>query len=150
MCSLSYVGLNKWYDQGDLRFHPDNIITNGWNPNLIYIIARHDHPDGKWASGDIAWRTGPDYSYDNPEYKLGQIIAPYDARMIPSGLPGAGNILALHCGRWGGFGSLIAGLPGYFPNKYRDYSQIISSTKVYIHIILCCLKGAFLEIQLLI
>jgi len=122
---MSRLGPNKWFDGGDLRFDPDNIIVNGWNTNMMYIIARHDHPDGVWVSGDIVWKVGPDYSVDYREHKLGQIVHPYDVRMIPRGLPGAGNILVYDCGGYGGFGSLLPGLPGYFPNTFRDYSRII-------------------------
>jgi hypothetical protein len=125
MSSVSRLGPNKWFDEGDLRFDPDNIICNGWNTNMAYIIARHDHPDGEWVAGDIVWRAGPDYSYGNPEYKLGQVVHLYEARMIPRGLPGAGNIMGFDSGGHGGFGPLLPGLPGHFPNTFRDYSRII-------------------------
>jgi hypothetical protein len=123
--AVSYLGPNKWYDKGDLCFHPDNIIWDGRSSNITAIVARHDHPRGKWRSGDIVWRIGPDYSPGNPEHKLGQIIGQHMAHMIPKGLPGAGNILLFDNGGLAGFGSLYPGLPPYWPNTYRSYSRVI-------------------------
>lgn len=123
--AISYLGPNKWYAMGDLRFHPDNIIWDGRSSNIIAIIARHDHPRGKWRSGDIVWKIGPDYSPGTPEHKLGQIIGQHMAHMIPKGLPGAGNILLFDNGGLAGFGSLYPGLPPYWPTTYRNYSRVI-------------------------
>jgi len=36
----SYLGPNKWYDQGDERFHPDNIILDSRDANVLVIIDR--------------------------------------------------------------------------------------------------------------
>lgn len=38
--SMSLVGPNKWYDAGDERFHPDNIIVDGRFANTIFIISK--------------------------------------------------------------------------------------------------------------
>ena len=38
--SMSYLGPNKWYDAGDERFHPDNIIWDGRETNIIAIIDK--------------------------------------------------------------------------------------------------------------
>ena len=38
--SMSYLGPNKWYDAGDERFHPDNIIWDGREANYIAIISK--------------------------------------------------------------------------------------------------------------
>ena len=108
--SVTFLGPNKWYDQGDLRFHPDNLMIDGRNTNIIAIIARHDHPDGDWKAGDFVWRVGPNYSYGYPEHKLGQIIGMHKAHLIPKGLPGAGNVLLFDNGGLGGLGSLMPGL----------------------------------------
>lgn len=73
--SASWLGPNKWYDAGDDRFHPDNIIVSG---NLARIIAIIDH-----QTGAVSW------------------ISPtidgvgLDAHMITKGLPGEGNVLAV-------------------------------------------------------
>ena len=51
--SMSVLGPNKWYDAGDERFHPDNIIVDGREANIIFIISK--------ATGKITWKLGPDY-----------------------------------------------------------------------------------------
>jgi hypothetical protein len=124
--SASWIGPNPWYNQGDYRFHPDNIILSLRNVNITVIIARHNHPDGNWDSGDIVWRIGPDYSTDMPEHELGQIIGQHHAHMIPRGLPGAGNILIFDNGGDAGFGAIVPGLNrGTYPNTIRDFSRVI-------------------------
>jgi len=146
MNALSYVGPNRWYHdghggkghhgygkghhgygkgKGDLRFHPDNIIFDTRTSNILAIVARYDHPDGDWKSGDIVWRVGPHYSPSKPEHKLGQIIGPHMTHMIPKGLPGAGNILVFDNGGRAGYGSLLPGLPGHYPSTWSDYSRVI-------------------------
>ena len=50
--SMSLLGPNKWYDAGDERFHPDNIIIDGRNTNIIAIISKE--------TGKIVWKLGPD------------------------------------------------------------------------------------------
>jgi hypothetical protein len=132
----SWLGPNKWYDQGDLRFHPDNIIFDGRSINVIAIIARHDHPQGQWVSGDIVWRVGPDYSADHPENKLGQIIGQHMAHMIPRGLPGEGNILLFDNGGSAGFGALVPGSSrGSYPNTLRDFSRVIEFDPVTLDLV---------------
>ncbi len=122
--STSYLGPNEWYANGDLRFHPDNIIYDSRTANYIAIIARHDNP-GKWVAGDIVWRVGPHYSQGYNESRIGQIIGPHMAHMIPRHLPGAGNILVFDNGGVAGYGSLLPGMPGTYPATFRDYSRII-------------------------
>jgi hypothetical protein len=122
---ITYVGPNKWYDQGDLRFHPDNVMFDQRNTGLIAIIARNDHPKGEWKAGDIVWKVGPDFSYGNPEHKLGEFIGIHGAHLIPKGLPGAGNILLFDNGGLGGFGSLLPGLAPTDLAKFRDYSRVV-------------------------
>jgi hypothetical protein len=134
--SASWLGPNKWYDQGDLRFHPDNIIFDCRSNNVTGIIARYDHPDGLWKSGDIIWRVGPDFSEGNPEHKLGQIIGQHHAHMIPQGLPGAGNIMIFDNGGAAGYGSLVPGsIRSTWPNTLRDYSRVIEFDPVTLDIV---------------
>ena len=38
--SLSCVGPNKWYDAGDERFHPDNVIWDSREANILGITDR--------------------------------------------------------------------------------------------------------------
>jgi hypothetical protein len=123
--ATSLLGPNRWYEGGDDRFHPDNILWDGRTSNIIAIIARHDDPKGRWASGDIVWRTGPNYGVGNPENEVGQIIGQHTAHMIPHGLPGAGNILVFDNGGLAGFGSLLPGLPPYWPVAFRSYSRAV-------------------------
>ena len=112
MNAISTLGPNKWYDAGDARFNPDNIITSSRSANLIMIIDR--------KTGHIVYRVGPDYSTNTPEgQKLGQIIGQHNAHMIPRGLPGEGNILVFDNG----------GFAGY-PPVTRGYSRVIEFNPV--------------------
>ena len=38
--SMSVLGPNKWYDAGDERFHPDNIIVDGREANIFSSSPR--------------------------------------------------------------------------------------------------------------
>lgn len=100
--SMGWLGPNPWYDSGDKRFHPRNILMNNYN-DLLYII---DHETGK-----VVWKLGPDYTNYPQLQKLGlQIKGPswsfggqnggmiHNVHMIPKGLPGAGNILLFNNG----------------------------------------------------
>lgn len=51
---MSYLGPNKWYDQGDNRFKPDNIIFDCREANILAILDKE--------SGKIVWRIGPDFN----------------------------------------------------------------------------------------
>ena len=61
---VSVLGENKWYDAGDERFHPDNLIFDARNANILAIISK--------KTGEIVWQIGPDFSnggeggYGNP------------------------------------------------------------------------------------
>jgi len=115
--SVSRVGPNKWYDPdtgvGDARFHPDNLIMDSRQSNIIWIVNMA--ADTGYEVGEIVWRVGPDYSAGTPEGdNLGQIIGQHHAHMIPEGLPGAGNILVFDNG----------GAAGY-PLKFRTTSRIL-------------------------
>jgi hypothetical protein len=98
--TASYLGPNKWHDQGDERFLPDNIICDNTAGEVIFIISR--------KTGEIVWWVGPDYSEDpelkhlgylhhqEPFYTGGML---HNAHMIPKGLPGEGNILVFNNGK---------------------------------------------------
>lgn len=94
--SMSVLGPNKWYDKGDERFHPANIIWDAREANFIAIISKE--------TGKVVWKMGPDYSADKKLAKIGQIIGQHHVHMIPQGLPGAGNILIFDNGGWSGYG----------------------------------------------
>jgi hypothetical protein len=140
--SVAWCGWNKWYDQGDLRFHPDNIIADFRSLNITIVIARYDHPGDRWPGdpwreGDIVWKLGPDYSTPGEDYKVGQIIGQNQAHMIPKWLPGAGNMLIFDNGGAAGYGALVDGLRdadgsplGTWPNKFRMFSRVIEINPV--------------------
>lgn len=113
---VSWVGPNKWYDAGDERFHPDNIIWDAREANIIAITSRQ--------TGEIVWKIGPDY--DTPETKhLGPIIGQHHAHIIPRGLPGEGNLLVFDNGGWGGYGLPNPASPFGLKAAVRDYSRIL-------------------------
>lgn len=92
--SATYVGPNHWYDGGDRRFKPDNIIISSRQASFIAIIAR---------DGSVVWRLGPDFN-SKAERAIGQIIGQHHVHMIPEGLPGAGNLLIFDNGGASGYG----------------------------------------------
>lgn len=79
----SWLGPNQWYDKGDKRFHPDNIICDSRNSSHLFII---DH-----KTGDIVWQVAPPFVGEDGA--LDPITGVHGTHMIPKGLPGAGNIL---------------------------------------------------------
>ncbi len=115
--SISLLGPNKWYDAGDERFHPDNIIWSGRETNIMAIIDKR--------SGRIVWRLGPYYDTSPEEKRLGWIIGQHHVHMIPKGLPGEGNILVFDNGGWAGYGSPNPGAPTGIKNALRDYSRVL-------------------------
>src|SRR5262245_51228282 len=93
--SATYVGPNRWFDQGDTRFAPNNVIISSREASLLAIVAR----DGK-----IVWRLGPDFSASKELRAIRQIIGQHHAHLIPKGLPGAGNLLVFDNGGSSGYG----------------------------------------------
>jgi hypothetical protein len=71
--SISTFGKNRWYDAGDQRFHPDNIIWSARNANILGAIDKR--------TGKIVYRIGPDFS----KISLGWIIGPHHFHLIPRG-----------------------------------------------------------------
>jgi len=124
--SMSLLGPNKWYDKGDTRFHPDNIIADGRETNIIFIISKE--------TGEVVWKVGPYYDY-TPESKLGWIIGQHHAHMIPMGLPGEGNILVFDNGGWAGYGACNPGSPTGTKNALRDYSRVLEFDPVTLDIV---------------
>jgi hypothetical protein len=115
--SMNYLGPNKYYDNGDVRFHPDNIIWDARNTNIIAIIDKE--------TGNIVWKVGPDYAASPALLELGQIIGQHHAHMIPKGLPGEGNILVFDNGGYAGYGAPTPGCPTGVMNAMRGYSRVI-------------------------
>lgn len=115
--TMSLLGPNKWYDAGDERFHPDNIIWDGRETNICAIISK--------KTGKITWQIGPNYDTTEELRKLGWIVGMHHAHMIPRGLPGEGNILIFDNGGWAGYGIPNPGAPKGSKNALRDYSRVI-------------------------
>jgi len=101
--TASWLGPNKWYEAGDKRFHPDNIICNNLS-DTMFIVSRE--------TGKIVWQVGPDYSkypqldklglnrHKFPDAASGGFAGgmQHHSHMIPKGLPGEGNILVFNNG----------------------------------------------------
>ena len=115
--SMSVLGPNKWYDAGDERFHPDNIIWDSREANIAAIIDK--------KTGKIVWKIGPYYDQSPELQKLGWLIGMHHCHMIPKGLPGAGNILVFDNGGWAGYGIPNPGSPKGVKNALRDYSRVV-------------------------
>jgi hypothetical protein len=86
---MSVLGPNQWYDQGDARFAPDNILIDSREANFLVILDKQ--------TGKVVWRLGPDYPAGSGQRGLpravDQIVGQHDAHLIAPGLPGAGHIL---------------------------------------------------------
>ncbi len=93
--SATYVGPNRWYDQGDRRFAPDNVIISSRQASFVAIVAR----DGK-----VVWRLGPDFTRSKAMQAIRQIIGQHHVHLIPKGLPGAGDLLVFDNGGASGYG----------------------------------------------
>ena len=125
--SMSVLGPNKWYDAGDARFHPDNIIWDAREANIIAIISKE--------TGKVVWQVGPYYDTSEALKKLGWIIGQHHAHMIPRGLPGEGNILVFDNGGWAGYGAPNPSAPTGSKNALRDYSRVLEFNPVTLEIV---------------
>ena len=125
--TASWLGPNKWYDQGDKRFHPDNIIYDGRQTNTTGII---DH-----ETGEIVWHLGPDFESTRQLREIGCTVGLHHAHMIPKGLPGEGNILIFDNGGFGGFGAPNPTAPYGMNNARREYSRVLEIDPVKMEIV---------------
>lgn len=125
--SASWLGPNKWFDAGDERFHPDNIIYDGRQTNTTGIISR--------KTGKIVWHLGPDFTASRALKKIKPTIGLHHAHMIPRGLPGEGNILIFDNGGYGGYGPPNAGAPTGLNDARRDYSRVIEIDPIKLKIV---------------
>lgn len=94
--SATYVGPNHWFDAGDQRFAPNNIIISSRQSSVVAVIDRQ---------GSIIWQLGPDFSRTEEQRKIRQMIGQHHAHIIPKGLPGAGNMLIFDNGGSSGYGA---------------------------------------------
>lgn len=120
--NVNWLGPNKWYDAGDERFHPDNIISDIRILNVSFII---DH-----RTGDIVWRMGPDFESDKKLQDIGQIVGQHHVHMIQKGLPGEGNILLFDNGGQAGLGKPTPCAPTGYCNATRGYSRVLEINPV--------------------
>jgi len=95
MNAATYVGPNHWYDEGDKRFAPENVVISSRAASIVAIVAR----DGK-----IVWQIGPDYGATPELRAIRQVIGQHHAHLIPKGLPGAGNLLVFDNGGASAYG----------------------------------------------
>jgi len=68
---------NKWYDSGDQRFKPDNIMISPRSLDTAYLIDRDTH--------EVVWEYTGDY--------FGGLSGQHEPYMIAKGVPGEGNVL---------------------------------------------------------
>ena len=97
--SMSCLGPNKWYDAGDERFHPENLIVDGREANIIFIIEKKT---GKvvWNGRKLVYKRGPK---DRPEAHPDVIdipdVKPNERIKITTTLDGRGFDGVTHC-KW--------------------------------------------------
>ncbi len=75
--SIAPLPENKWFDAGDERFRPGNILVNARNIDTMYIV---DKP-----TGEVVWEGTHTYK--------GGMAHSHEPEMIEKGLLGAGNII---------------------------------------------------------
>lgn len=125
--NCAFLGPNKWWDAGDERFNPENIIVDIRSWNTSFIISK--------ATGKIVWKIGPDYESDPHLAKIGTIIGQHHVHMIQKGLPGEGNILIFDNGGEAGFGNSN---PNSFNGVYncrRWYSRVLEINPVTLELV---------------
>lgn len=125
--SMSVLGPNKWYDAGDERFAPENIIWDARETNIIAIISKE--------TGKVVWQIGPDYDSSKELKRMGIIIGQHHAHMIPKGLPGEGNILVYDNGGWAGYGVPSQTAPFGVKAYRRDHSRILEIDPITLKIV---------------
>jgi hypothetical protein len=76
--SVQELPPNRWFDQGHEAFRPGNVLVSARNLNALYVVAR--------PGGEVLWRY-----YEGLDWQ-------HEARMVPAGFPGAGNILLFNNG----------------------------------------------------
>jgi len=120
--AASYLGPNRWYDAGDRRFHPDNVMISSREACIIAIIER--------ATGAVVWRMGPDYRDTPALAKLEQIVGQHHPHIIPKGLPGAGHLLVFDNGGVAGYGAPNPAAPTGRGSVRRIQSRVLEINPV--------------------
>lgn len=76
--SVQELEANRWFDQGDERFRPGNLLISARNLDAVFVVDRR--------TGDVVW------SYER------ELDHQHEALMVPEGMPEAGSILLLDNG----------------------------------------------------
>jgi len=76
--SLGELPENQWFDDGDARFRPGNILVSARNLNTVFVIDK--------ATGDIVWKFSDGLDYQ------------HEAQMLPKGMLGDGFIVLFNNG----------------------------------------------------
>ena len=124
--SATYVGPNHFFDDGDKRFAPNNIIISSREASFIAIVAR---------DGSIVWRIGPDFSASKELRAIRQIIGQHHAHLIPKGLPGAGNLLLFDNGGASGYGFPNPNAPNGSGSFARANSRVLEINPVTLQLV---------------
>lgn len=121
--SISTLGENKWYDQGDRRFHPDNILFTARAANIIGIIDRNKNK--------IVYKLGPNFTDFE---KVGPVIGSTFASLIPKGLKGEGNLLIFDNGGTCGYGASNLYSRNGVLCYVRNYSRILEINPITLNV----------------
>jgi len=124
--SATYVGPNHWFDEGDSRFAPNNVIISSRQASFIAIVGRN---------GKIVWRLGPDFSESKELRAIRQIIGQHHAHIIPKGLPGAGNLLVFDNGGASGYGFPNPNAPDGSNSFARANSRVLEINPVTLELV---------------
>ena len=124
--SATYVGPNKWFDQGDKRFAPNNVIISSREASFLAIVAR---------DGGTVWRLGPDFSESKELRAIRQIIGQHHAHLIPKGLPGEGNLLVFDNGGTSGYGFANPTAPDGVGAFTRATSRVLEINPVTLELV---------------
>jgi len=124
--SAHYLGPNRWFDAGDTRFAPNNVIISSREASLLAIIGR---------DGRIVWQMGPDFSASKELRAIRQVIGQHHAHFIPKGLPGAGNLLVFDNGGSSGYGFFSPIAPDGRGALARSTSRVLEINPVTLELV---------------
>ena len=124
--SAHYLGPNRWFDAGDTRFAPSNVIISSREASLIAIVGRDGH---------LLWQMGPDYSASKELRAIRQVIGQHHAHLIPKALPGAGNLLVFDNGGSSGYGFFSPIAPDGRGALVRATSRVLEINPVTLELI---------------
>ena len=75
--SIAALPENRWYDAGDTRFRPGNLLVNARNIDTIYLVDKETKA--------VIWEA--------THYYKGGMAHSHESEMIEKGLPGSSNII---------------------------------------------------------